>query len=84
MASKAVVTSYFEGLKQTLQEHSLSEDQVWLVNVDEKGISIDYKSPYIVSGSDHCPLAITSGKGKTVTILGCGSMCCLSWAVYAV
>lgn len=32
-----------------------------------------HKPPYIVLGSVHCTLAVISGKGKNITILGCSS-----------
>ena len=41
--------------------------------MDEKGIKINHKPPCIVASGDYCPSAITSGRGKTVTILGGGS-----------
>ena len=32
-----------------------------------KGISINHKPPCVVASGDHCPPAVTSGKGKNVT-----------------
>ncbi|XP_053388230.1 uncharacterized protein LOC128551405 [Mercenaria mercenaria] len=73
MASKEVVFNYFSNLKSTLEKHNLANKPHLIFNVDEKGISVEHKPPYIVAGSSYTPSAVTSGKGKTVTILGCGS-----------
>ncbi|XP_053391991.1 uncharacterized protein LOC128554706 [Mercenaria mercenaria] len=42
-----------------------------IYNLDEKGITTEHKPPHIVGSSSHCPPAVTSGRGKTVTVLGC-------------
>jgi len=48
----------------------------WLLNhfnLDEKGITTEHKHPHIIASSHDCPLAVTSEKGQTVTLIGCGS-----------
>ena len=44
-----------------------------IFNLDEKGLTTEHKPPHIVASSHDCPLAVTSGKGQTVTLIGCGS-----------
>jgi len=44
-----------------------------IYNIDEKGITVDYRPPYIVASRDHPAQAVTSGKGTTVTLIGAGS-----------
>ena len=44
-----------------------------IFNVDEKGVAQDHKLPSIVAGTDYHPNAVTVGRSKTATILGCGS-----------
>ena len=73
MASESVVNGYFQNLKHTLETHELIDKPHLIFNVDEKGLSVDHKPPHVVSSSLYCPSAVTSGKGQTVTILGCGS-----------
>lgn len=56
-----------------MKKYDLLDKPHLVFKVDEKGISINHRPPSVVSGSDHCPPAATSGKGKNVTLLGCGS-----------
>jgi len=44
-----------------------------IYNIDEKRITVDHRSRYIVGSRDHPAQAVTSGKGKTVTLIGAGS-----------
>ncbi|XP_053391918.1 uncharacterized protein LOC128554649 [Mercenaria mercenaria] len=74
-ASEAVVQQYFANLKNTLEEHDFLHNPHLIYNIDEKGLTIDHKSPHIVASGDYCPVAVTSGKGKTVTLIGGASAC---------
>ena len=60
-------------LKDTLIKHDLLNKPHLIYSVDEKGISVDHKAPHIVTSSEFCPQAVTSGRGKTTTIIGGGS-----------
>jgi len=73
MASQPIVTSYFANLKSSLQQHDLLDKPHLIFNLDEKGLTTEHKPPHIVASSHDCPLAVTSGKGQTVTLIGCGS-----------
>ena len=73
MASQITVDSYFSNLELTMQKHGLYNKPHLIFNIDEKGISTEHKPPYVVASSSHCPSAVTSGRGKTVTILGGGN-----------
>jgi len=44
-----------------------------IFNVDEQGLTTNHKPPHVVAPSSYCPSAVTSGKGKTTTVIGCGS-----------
>lgn len=70
MASEAVVTEFFENLKNTLEEHDFMNNPHLIFNVDEKGLTVNHQPPLIVASSDFHPQAVTSGKGKTVTVIG--------------
>lgn len=72
MTSEVIVNSYFQNLEKAMLKQNVLDKPHRIFNVDEKGISLDHKPPHIVSCSDG-PLAVTTGKSKTITILGCGS-----------
>ncbi|CAC5421207.1 unnamed protein product [Mytilus coruscus] len=44
-----------------------------IYNVDEKGVTINHNPSKVVSGVETSSQEVTSGKGDTVTILGCGN-----------
>ena len=73
MAKESVITAYFYNLEKCLRENDLTDKPHLIYNVDEKGVTIDHKPPFIVAGSDFPAQAVTSGKGKTVTIIGASS-----------
>lgn len=73
MASKETVAEYFKNLANTISTYNMHDKPHLIYNIDEKGISIDHKPPSVVSDSTYCPQAVTSGRGKTITILGGGS-----------
>ena len=39
--------------------------------MDEKGLQAEHKPPKIVSGKNYKAQAVTSGKSKTTTVIGC-------------
>ena len=73
LAKESVVMPYFDNLEKCLRKHDLLNKPHLIYNIDEKGVSIGLKPPFIVAGSGHPTQAVTSGKGKTVTIIGAGS-----------
>ncbi|XP_045197427.2 uncharacterized protein LOC123552106 [Mercenaria mercenaria] len=73
MAKESVISEYFENLQTCVNKYDLTDKPHLIFNVDEKGVSVNHKLPGIVGGVDICPQAVTSGKGNTITILGCGS-----------
>lgn len=72
VTSEATVSAYFSNLNKVIVKYNLKNKPHRIFNCDEKGISLDHKPPYVVSCSS-APAAVTSGKSKTITILGCGS-----------
>ena len=72
MTNEATVNSYFKNLQKTLIKHDLLDKPHRIFNVYEKGITLDHEPSHIVSCSD-APLAVTTGRSQTITILGCGS-----------
>jgi len=56
-----------------MKAHGFLEKPHLIFNVDEKGLTTNHKPPHVVAPSSYCPSAVTSGKGKTTTVIGCGS-----------
>ena len=54
-------------------KYNLQDKPQLIFNVDEKGLTADHTPPFVVSSKEHHPLAVTSGKSKTTTLIGCGS-----------
>ena len=71
--SDEVVENYFAELEKILIKYNLKDKPHLIFNVDEKGVTQDHKPPSIVAGTDYHPNAVTAGRSKTTTILGCGS-----------
>lgn len=69
-ATESAVTNYFTELETILTKYNLKNKPHMVYNVDEKGLSTEHKPPKIIAGK-HCKAqAVTSGKGKTVTVIG--------------
>ncbi|KAH3876102.1 hypothetical protein DPMN_039382 [Dreissena polymorpha] len=53
MVSEKMVSNFFENYQKCLQKHDLQDKPHLLYNIDEKGVSIDHKPPYIVASSNY-------------------------------
>ncbi|XP_038064724.1 uncharacterized protein LOC119735094 [Patiria miniata] len=72
--SEEVVMAYFAKLDEMLTKYKLKDAPERIFNVDEKGLKQNHSPPFIVgSSSSSTPLAVTSGRGMTVTIIGAGN-----------
>lgn len=72
-ASEPIVTKYFEELAAIVQKYDLGDKPHLIFNVDEKGVSPNHTPPHIIGVKGQQPPAVTTGKSKTTTIIGCGS-----------
>ena len=72
-ATESAVKNYFEELKSILTKYDLMDKPHCIYNIDEKGMSADHKPPKIIAGKFYKAQAVTTGKSKTVTMIGCGS-----------
>ena len=72
-ANKENITKYFNELEKALIKYDLMDKPHLIYNVDEKGVTINHNPSKVVSGVETSPQEVTSGKGDTVTILGCGN-----------
>jgi len=72
-ATELAVSTFFEKLSECITANDLQSKPHMIYNIDEKGITVDHRPRYIVASRDHPAQAVTSGKGKTVTLIGAGS-----------
>ena len=72
-ATRPVIDRYFQELEKILVFNGFKDRPNAIFNVDEKGLSMDHKPPHIISGVTYKPQAVTSGKSKTVTVIGVGN-----------
>lgn len=77
MREKSVVMHYFTKIESCLKKHNLLDKP----HLPQRGwecynlwTQAPLPSPSINSRADHCPPAVTSGKGWTLTLVGCGSV----------
>ncbi|KAH3820012.1 hypothetical protein DPMN_121756 [Dreissena polymorpha] len=73
MASRETISTFYHNLKETLTKHEMTDKPHLIYNIDEKGVTVYHKPPFIVAGADYCHSSVTSGKGQTITIIGCGN-----------
>ncbi|XP_052261011.1 uncharacterized protein LOC127865157 [Dreissena polymorpha] len=73
MASRETISNFYHNLKETLTKYEMTDKPHLIYNIDEKGVTVYHKPPFIVAGADYCPSSVTSGKGQTITIIGCGN-----------
>ena len=64
---------YFSELDKVLSEHDLHDHPEFIWNVDETGLLLEHNPHKVVCCKGQHPQAITSNKGKTTTIIACGS-----------
>ena len=70
-ATRQAVDSYFNELQRILTKYNLTDKPQCIYNVDEKGLQAEHKPPKIVSGKNYKAQAVTSGKSKNTTVIGC-------------
>jgi hypothetical protein len=71
--SEGAVSSYFAELKTIVEKYDFENAPERIYNIDEKGLKQNHTPPCIVGPAGTAPPAITSGKGSTVTVIGCGN-----------
>ncbi|KAJ8303360.1 LOW QUALITY PROTEIN: hypothetical protein KUTeg_019756 [Tegillarca granosa] len=71
--SKEIVNRYFEELEKILNKYGLKDKPERVFNIDEKGLSTDCKPPNIIAATSYKPQVVTTGKTKTVTVIGTGN-----------
>ncbi|XP_045194784.2 uncharacterized protein LOC123550419 [Mercenaria mercenaria] len=70
-ATRDAVDNYFTELKRILVKYDLEDKPNRIFNVDEKGLNTEHKPPKVVAGKFNKTQAVTSGKSKTTTVIGC-------------
>ena len=56
-----------------MKKYNLHDKPHSIFNIDEKGLSLEHKPPKIVAGKHYKAQAVTAGRSKTVTLIGCVS-----------
>ena len=71
--SDEVLSKYYKELKSVLEKNDLVDrpDLIW--NVDETGLIMEHTPTNVVCFKGQTPQCVTSARGKTVTIVACGS-----------
>ena len=67
------IDKHFVGLKQTFKKLNLEgqPDKIW--NIDESEILIEHTPPKVLCPKGATPQAVTSPRGKNVTLIGCAN-----------
>ena len=70
-ATREAVDNYFIELDKILVKNNLKNKPHLIYNVDEKSLQPEHKPPKIVSAKHYKAQAVTSGKSKMSTLIGC-------------
>ncbi|XP_045178261.1 jerky protein homolog-like isoform X2 [Mercenaria mercenaria] len=71
--SKEVLDKYFEELKNVMDKYDLTNHPEYIWNVDETGLMMEHNPHHVVCIKGQTPQAVTSNRGKTVTVIAAGS-----------
>jgi len=71
--SEPIIDQYFHDLKSVMDLYDLHSrpENIW--NIDETGLMMEHTPSLVVCGSHTKPQAVTSHRGKTVTIIAAGN-----------
>lgn len=78
-----ILEKYFEVLECTLKDNDLVDRPAQIFNMDETGVPLDPKAPFIVAhrGQKH-PSYITSGSKAQITVLACCNAALPSYVIF--
>ncbi|XP_052778555.1 uncharacterized protein LOC128215995 [Mya arenaria] len=71
--SEEVLNNYFKELDKVLKAHNLHESPESIWNIDETGLQTEHSPRKILCMHGEKANAVTSNRGQTVTLIGCGS-----------
>ncbi|CAC5397519.1 unnamed protein product [Mytilus coruscus] len=71
--SRASIYRYFDELNRIMEKYQLKDKPQSIYNVDEKGLQPNYKPPTVVASAEYVPSTLSSEKGQTTTVMGCGN-----------
>ncbi|XP_041369513.1 uncharacterized protein LOC121383507 [Gigantopelta aegis] len=71
--SKDTINKYFDSLEKILDKYDLRNSPESIYNIDEKGIVENHKPPSIVASRSNVPVAVTTSRSNTTTVLACGN-----------
>ena len=64
---------HFSNLQETLKELGIKNNPERIWNIDESGILFEHSPPKVMCMKGVTPQAVTSPRGKNVTLIGCGN-----------
>ena len=70
-ATRDAIDNYFKELDRILIKHGIKDKPHLIYNVDEKSLQPEHKPPKIVSAKHSKTQAVTSGRSKMTTLIGC-------------
>ncbi|XP_063420606.1 uncharacterized protein LOC134705821 [Mytilus trossulus] len=71
--SRTSIYRYFDELYRIMEKYELKDRPQSIYNVDEKGLQPNYKPPNVVASAEYVPSTLSSEKGQTTTVMGCGN-----------
>ncbi|XP_052809384.1 uncharacterized protein LOC128237844 [Mya arenaria] len=71
--SEEVLNNYFKELDKVLKAHNLHESPESIWNIDESGLQTEHSPRKILCMQGEKANTVTSNRGQTVTLTGCGS-----------
>ena len=71
--SETTLSRYFEELSAVFTKYDFAEHPEYIWNIDETGLMMEHNPRRVMCEKGSTPQAITSNRGKTVTIIACGS-----------
>jgi len=72
MNNREALENYFSLLKSTLEENDLTNKPSQIYNVDESGVPLDHRSPYVLTKKGQKKVRyISSGNKAQITVVGC-------------
>ena len=74
--SEPVIDQYFQDLKYVMGLHGIHSKPEHIWNIDETGLMMEHSPSLVICGSGTKPQAVTSHRGKNITIIATGKFNC--------
>lgn len=71
--SQESLDKHFQELEEVYEQYNLGQSPHKIWNIDESGLLLEHSPPKVLCPKGATPQAITSPRGKNVTLIGCGN-----------